>query len=194
MPGRVSTLFQYMCWVPSRSDQSFLQAMVRVWQPRHLWRSITIAYWCFDMAASLCLHPRFFDFHLNVAVVAGRPPIVEPEVDVTVLADELGGLDLDVGERLPAPLLEAQEFFPPGGHGHAPGFFPGQDLQAADALADVVEDAHPVVVAQAALARVVVVHIDDGHAALQPEHGAMVAPGGVDRPAPVRRVPVEWEL
>ena len=41
---------------------------------------------------------RLLDFHLDVAVIAGRAPVVQAEVHVSVFADELCGLDLDVGQ------------------------------------------------------------------------------------------------
>ena len=43
MPGRVSTLFQYMYSRPFRLVHCVLQETVQVWQPMHLLRSITIA-------------------------------------------------------------------------------------------------------------------------------------------------------
>src|SRR3989344_4662207 len=55
LPGWVSTLFQYMYSRPSRLVHWVVQAVVQVWQPMHLLRSITIAIWRLDMVAALRL-------------------------------------------------------------------------------------------------------------------------------------------
>src|SRR3990170_5847733 len=44
-PGTVETMFHHMYSIPSSSVHSVLQAMVQVWQPRHLFMSNTAASW-----------------------------------------------------------------------------------------------------------------------------------------------------
>src|SRR5581483_12445163 len=104
---------------------------------------------------------------------------------MAVLADELSGFDLDVVQRLPPAFLESEILLPALVHGDAARRFPGQDLQAAHAVADLVVDAHPVVILEPPLAGIVRVHVDDRPATLEPQHGTMVAPRRVNRPAPV---------
>src|SRR3990172_9414687 len=53
LPGWVSTLFQYMYSRPLRLVHWVLQAVVQVWQPMHLFRSITIASCRFDIILPL---------------------------------------------------------------------------------------------------------------------------------------------
>src|SRR3989304_461028 len=55
LPGGVLTLFQYISSRRSRLVHWVLQAVVQVWQPMHLLRSITIAIWRLDMVAALRL-------------------------------------------------------------------------------------------------------------------------------------------
>src|SRR3972149_4111773 len=52
LPGWVSTLFQYMYSRPLRLVHWVLQAVVQVWQPMHLFRSMTIASCRFDIVFS----------------------------------------------------------------------------------------------------------------------------------------------
>ena len=47
---------------------------------------------------------------------------------------------------------------------------------------------------ESALAGIVGMHVDNRPAALQPQHGAVIAPGGVDGPAAVGSVPVKREF
>src|SRR5690242_6088995 len=139
--------------------------------------------------------PRvFFYFDFDVAIVPRRATIVQPEVDMAVLAYELGRFNFDIGKRLPSALLKAKELLPAVVHRHAPRLFAGHDLHATDAVTDLVINANPVVVAQVSLARFVRMHVDNRTSALEAEHGAMIAPGRMNRPASVGRVPVEWIL
>src|SRR5262249_62014573 len=55
----------------------------------------------------------------------------------------------------------------------------------------LVEYPRPVAVRDAAGLCILRMDVDDRHAALQPQHVAVVAPGRVNRPSAVRRVPEE---
>src|SRR5437868_6392427 len=74
----------------------------------------------------------FLDLHLDVAIVARRSPVIQLEVQVAVLADKLGGLDLDVSQALPASFAEAKELFPTVIHCQATRFLAGQHLAHAN--------------------------------------------------------------
>ena len=65
----------------------------------------------------LSLDLCFLHVHLYVPVVAGRPPVVEAEVDVAVSAHQLRRFDLDHGRRLPPALQESQVTLPAVIHG-----------------------------------------------------------------------------
>src|SRR5262245_45106634 len=132
---------------------------------------------------------ELLDLDLDVAVVARRAPVVEPEADVAVVPHQLGRLDLDVGQALPAPLAEAEELLPAVVHGQPATLLAGQHLTQAHRRADLIEDLDPVAVRDTARLRLVRVDVNDRYAALEPQHVAVVAPRRMDRPAPVRRVP-----
>src|SRR3989344_5154668 len=189
LPGWVSTLFQYMYSRPSRMVHWVLQAVVQVWQPMHLLRSITIAIWRLDMVAALRLrhvHRGFVGELVTVPFGA--------ELEMTPTAGQFERRQQPRHRRVHAHALPELMRLPGMIHHERAGPHARQQLGHRRELTDVIEYAHGIAVADAARGGVREAEVHVWCAALQAQHVLVTAPGGMDAPARVRRVELEREL
>src|SRR5690606_4496771 len=116
-PGRVSTLLNQTYSTPLRLVQACLQVTEQVWHPMHLSRFITIASCAITFmtvspgshrvgCSRLCapsvghlLGPTTDDGHL-VALVPGRPEIVERPGCLRITTGQMTGFDEQSGQRV----------------------------------------------------------------------------------------------
>src|SRR3989344_570650 len=189
LPGWVSTLFQYMYSRPLRLVHWVLQAVVQVWQPMHLLRSITIAIWRLDMVAALRLRHvhRGFIGEL-VAVPLGA------ELEMPPAAGQLQGRQHTRHRRVHAHAFPELMRLPGVIHHERAGAHARQQLGHRRELTDVIEYAHGVAVADAARGGVREAEVHVRHAALLAQHVFVGAPRGMNAPARVWRVELEREL
>src|SRR6478752_2962594 len=99
-PGRVSTLLNQTYSVPARLVQACLQVTEQVWQRMHLSRFITIAICAMTRMSVLHVLRAAADDRDLVALVPGRPEVVEGVGELGVAADQVARLDQQTGERV----------------------------------------------------------------------------------------------
>src|SRR3989344_1516257 len=189
LPGWVSTLFQYMYSRPSRLGHPGLQAVVQVWQPMHLLRSITIAIWRLDMVAALRLrhvHRGFVGELVTVPFGA--------ELEMTPTAGQFERRQQPRHRLVHAHALPELMRLPGMIHHERAGPHARQQLGHRRELTDVIEYAHGIAVADAARGGVREAEVHAWCAALPAQHVLVTSPGGMDAPARVRRVELEREL
>src|SRR3990170_1802409 len=203
LPGWVSTLFQYMYSRPLRLVHWVLQAVVQVWQPMHLLRSITIAIWRLDMVAVLRLcvlgsviAPSLAHYcHVHRGFVGDLVAVpLGAELEMPPAAGQLQGRQHTRHRRVHAHALPELMRLPGMIHHERAGPHARQQLGHRRELTDVIEYAHGIAVADAARGGVREAEVHVWCAALQAQHVLVAAPGGMDAPARVRRVELEREL
>src|SRR3990170_4868901 len=203
LPGWVSTLFQYMYSRPLRLVHWVLQAVVQVWQPMHLLRSITIAIWRLDMVAVLRLcvlgsviAPSLAHYcHVHRGFVGELVAVqLGAELEMPPAAGKLQGRQRTRHRRVHAHAFPELMRLPGVIHHERAGAHARQQLGHRRELTDVIEYAHGIAVADAARGGVREAEVHVRHAALLPQDVLVGTPRGVDAPARVRRVELEREL